>query len=442
MIEPRTLKGFRDTPPETMIIKKEIIKNFEIIFEKYGFLPIDTPALEYSEILLGKGGGETDKQIYRFNDHGGRDIAMRFDLTVPLARFVSQHFNELTFPFKRYHIAPVWRGENTQKGRYREFYQCDFDILGTKSLESDIEILSIIKDGILSLNIGNFTIYVNNRKILNSLLTKFDLSEKSAQILRTIDKIYKIGADNVYKELVDVIGISKKNTEDILKFLNITGSADKDTAVENTDIFDILDSYKSILGKENSDPVIDTEYIFKILKKLEILKYFSFNPAITRGLDYYTGIVFEVYVKDRMDFGSICSGGRYDNLTGLYSKNEIPGIGAAFGLDRILSLMEEQKIIKIQNSKTRLLIFNLDDDLNDEYHILASKFRENGINTEIIYEKQKISSQFKLAEKKNIPFVLFAGNEEIKNKKYNIKNILKGEETKLITFEDILKILK
>jgi len=441
MIEPRTLKGFRDTPPELMIIKKDIIKKLESIFESYGFLPIDTPALEYAEILLGKGGGETDKQVYRFNDHGGRDVALRFDLTVPLARFVSQHYNELTFPFKRYHIAPVWRGENTQKGRYREFYQCDFDILGTKSPESDIEILLIIKDGILSLNIGDFSIYVNNRKILNSLLAKLDLTEKSVQILRTIDKLFKIGAENIYKELVDVVGISKKNTEDIMKFLNILDS-NKTGAIENSSIFSTLENYKSILGKEHSDPVFETEYIFNTLDKLNILKYFSFNPAITRGLDYYTGIVFEVYVKDRMDFGSICSGGRYDNLTGLYSKTPIPGIGAAFGLDRILSLMEEKKIIKMQGSKTKLLIFNLDDKLNAEYHKLASKFRENHINTEIIYEKQKIPNQFKLAEKKNTPFVLFAGEEEIKNKKYNIKNIIKGEEFKLITFDEILKILK
>jgi len=441
MIEPKTLKGFRDTTPELMIIKKEIIKKLEAIFESYGFLPIDTPALEYAEILLGKGGGETDKQVYRFNDHGGRDVALRFDLTVPLARFVSQHYNELTFPFKRYHIAPVWRGENTQKGRYREFYQCDFDILGTKSSESDIEILMIIKDGLLSLNIGDFSIYVNNRKILNSLLTKLDTTEKSAQILRTIDKLFKIGAENVYKELVDVVGISKKSTEDILKFLNISDS-NKTGAVENAAIFSTLENYKSVLGKELSDPVIETEYIFKTLEKLNILKYFSYNPAITRGLDYYTGIVFEVYVKERMDFGSICSGGRYDNLTGLYSKTAIPGIGAAFGLDRIISLMEEEKILKLQGSKTKLLIFNLDDKLNPEYHKLASKFRENCINTEIIYEKQKISNQFKLAEKKNTPFVLFAGEDEIKNKKYNIKNIISGEESKLITFDEILKILK
>src|SRR4030042_811419 len=262
MIEPKTLKGFRDTTPELMIVKKDIIKKLESIFESYGFLPIDTPALEYAEILLGKGGGETDKQVYRFNDHGGRDVALRFDLTVPLARFVSQHYNELTFPFKRYHIAPVWRGENTQKGRYREFYQCDFDILGTKSPESDIEILLIIKDGILGLNIGDFSIYVNNRKILNSLLTKLNLTEKAAQILRTIDKLFKIGADNVYEELVDVVGISKKNTEDILKFLNISDS-DKTGAIETNSIFSTLENYKSILGKENSDPVIETEYIFK-----------------------------------------------------------------------------------------------------------------------------------------------------------------------------------
>lgn len=439
MIEPKILKGFRDTLPDAMIQKKTIIKNFENIFESYGFVPIDTPALEYTEILLGKGGGETDKQIYRFNDHGGRDVALRFDLTVPLARFVSQHYNDLVFPFKRYHIAPVWRGENTQKGRFREFYQCDFDILGSHSLDADLEILLIIKDGISTLNLGDFKIFINNRKILNSLLKKFDLFDKSIYILRTIDKVYKIGIDNIFKELVDEVGIPKNRVEDILSFLNLS---DKNYVITDDNIFKTLDKYKLLLGEELSSPVFELEYIFKTLKELDAMQYYAFNPAITRGLDYYTGTVFETFVIDKMNFGSICSGGRYDNLTSLYSKTAISGIGASFGLDRIISILEDKNLTSKKQTKSDAIIFNLDQKLNIEYHKFASILRKYNINVEIVFEKQKLPNQFKIAEKKGIPFAIFIGEEEIKNKKYNLKNLIEKKEYNQVSIEDIIRIIR
>lgn len=439
MIEPKVLKGFRDTLPEAMIAKKEIIKILEEIFERFGFVPIDTPALEYSEILLGKGGGETDKQVYRFNDHGGRDVALRFDLTVPLARFVSQHYNELTFPFKRYHIAPVWRGENTQKGRYREFYQCDFDILGTNSLNSDIEILLIIREGLLRLKIDNFKIYINNRKILNAFLKKFGLEDKSVLILRTLDKIYKIGIDKVEKELVDEIGVNSTLVDKMLNFLNLKEGK---FALENEEIFNTLEKYKAILQEEYNKPVFELEYVFRTLSELDIINNYSFNPAITRGLDYYTGNVFETFVLDKTDFGSICSGGRYDNLTALYSQVKITGVGASFGLDRIMALLEEKGILTKKESNTDILIFNLDDSLNVEYHKLASEFRKRGLNVETVFEKVKINNQFKIAEKKGIKFVLFAGEEEIKEQKYNVKNILEKREYTKIPLDEIVKLIK
>lgn len=443
MIDPRLLKGFRDYLPDIMIQKKGLINNLENIFENYGFSPINTPALEYSDILLGKSGGETEKQIYRFLDQGKRDIALRFDLTVPLARFVSLHFDKLTFPFKCYHIGPVWRGENTQKGRFREFYQCDFDILGTNSIESGLEILLIIKSGLTNLNIGDFKININNRKIINALLNKMNLTDKSGDILRTIDKIHKIGFDNVLKDIVDNLKVDLKTAEKLMDFLNINNSNNKilGEISDYNEIYNTMNKLKNNIEKECWQIIDDTEYIFSAFEAIGIKKYFSYNPAITRGLDYYTGIVFESFIIDQLDFGSICSGGRYDNLTGLYSKNIISGIGGSFGLDRILALMENKNIQNTKTSKTDLLILNLDIKNNYNYHLLAENLRSNDIKTEIFFDKKKIAVQFKYAEKKSINFILFAGEDEFKKKRFNIKNIKTGEENTSLGIEEIIKII-
>ncbi len=440
MIIPKILKGFRDYLPQTMIPKKTIINKFENIFKKFGFSPIDTPALEYTEILLGKGGGETDKQIYRFNDHGGRDISLRFDLTVPLARFVAQNYDELVFPFKAYHIAPVWRGENTQKGRYREFYQCDFDILGVESPDADLEILLIIKSGLEELNAGEFRININNRKILNALLNKYNLIEKNNEILRIIDKIYKIGYTNILNEFTQNLKIDKTKSIELLNLLNINESTQK-YEILNDEIFIYIEKIKKILGEESNDIINELEYIFKSLKKLNLLSYFALNPAITRGLDYYTGIVFESYILDRINFGSICSGGRYDNLSSLYTKNVIKGVGACFGLDRIISLMEDKNLLDKKSSETDLLILNLESNISTECQVLAEELRRNNIKTEIYLEKKKIQNQFKFAEKKSIEYLLFAGKDEFNCKKYNLKKLSTGEEKKGLTIEEIIKYI-
>lgn len=434
MINPRILKGFRDSLPQLMIQKKQIIYTLEKIFESYGFAPIDTPAIEYTEILLGKGGGETDKQIYRFNDRG-RNVSLRFDLTVPLARFISQYYNELVFPFKCYHVAPVWRGENTQKGRYREFYQCDFDILGSTSINTDVEILLLIRLGMKSLNAGNFIISINNRKILNTLLEQYGLSDKSADVLRTIDKVYKIGVDNVLKEMTDNLKIDQKMAEKLLRNMNILGSSNDNFEITGEDIFENLSRLKKIT-KASTDAVDDMEYIFNFIKNMGVLENFAFNPAITRGLDYYTGIVFETFVLDRRNFGSVCSGGRYDNLTSLYSKNQVPGVGASFGLDRLLGLLEDKGLLNKKSTKTDLLIFFIDDCF-EEYQKLANDLRSQGINTEVYFEKKKINAQFKFAERKKIKYVLIAGKDEILNNTMNIKNIDTGEEKSNIGSEKI-----
>jgi len=439
MITPKILNGFRDFLPETMILKKDIITRLQNIFELFGFSPIDTPALEYTEILLGKGSGETDKQIYRFNDHGNRDVSLRFDLTVPLARFVSQYYNELVFPFKAYHIAPVWRGERKQKGRFREFYQCDFDILGVDTIEPDLEILLVINAGMKALNIGNYCINVNSRKILNFLLKKYKLNDKSTEILREIDKIYKTGYDSVVNEITNTLKIDTDIVKIIFDTLNIT--PDTKTEIKGDDIFDYLESIKTTLGDDENNGINDMFYIFKTLKEVGVIDSFSLNPSITRGLDYYTGIVFETFFQDHIDFGSVCSGGRYDNLTSLYSKNIVPGVGASFGLDRIISLMEDKNITAVKKSNTDLLIFNIDAGFYPEYIKIAEFLRNKKINVEVYYQQKKIGTQFKFAENKSIRYVLFIGENEIKNKKYNLKDLMNKQEKNNVTINEIADII-
>ncbi len=435
MIDPKILKGFRDSTPEIMIPKKKIIRTLESIFESYGFSPIDTPALEYTEILLGKGGGETDKQIYRFKDHGERDVALRFDLTVPLARFVSLHFNELTFPFKRYHIAPVWRGENTQKGRYREFYQCDFDILGSQSIGADYEILDLIRCGMETFDCGKFVINVNNRKLLGGILESMGLLDKSSAILQTIDKIFKIGRDEVKRILVSDNGIDAGKIEKLLSILKLD-TPDK-SGITGEEIFTSLNELSGMVSNEYKQTAADMISIFTFIKQAGNLDSFAFNPAITRGLDYYTGIVFETFVEDSKGFGSVCSGGRYDNLTGLYSKNVVTGIGASFGLDRLLALLEDKKLLGGDKTVSKAVIFHLDSNDIPYYSKVAGVLRNGDINCEMIFEKQKIQNQFKYAERKGIRWAIIAGSDEIANQTVNLKDITTGTEYKNLPINEI-----
>lgn len=439
LITPKVLKGFRDLLPESMIPKKKIIRTLERVFESFGFSPIDTPALEYTEILLGKGSGETDKQIYRFEDHGGRDVALRFDLTVPLARFVSQHFSELTFPFKRYHIAPVWRGENTQKGRYREFYQCDFDILGSDSINADFEILQVIRSGFEAIGCGNYIININHRKLLNAILAKFGEEAKCQKILQTIDKIYKVGRDEVVRILTEDEGMSADTVNGILTTLRLNENFSRE-GIKGKEIFTVLEELKGQIDDKTAAE--ELLVIFRNLEKCGILEYFAYNPAITRGLDYYTGIVFESFITDRMEFGSVCSGGRYDNLTSLYSKNVVPGVGASFGLDRLLSVLEDKQMFTKKSSVADVMIFNLDDSLIADYYLLAEKLQSAGINCEIVSSKSKLGNQFKMAQRRGIGYALIAGSDEFAVNKFNLKDILTGEEKKAISTEEIISEIK
>ena len=320
-ITPRTLKGFRDYLPETMIPRRNIIETAARIYQSYGFVPIDTPALEYLEILTGKGSDETDKQLYSFQDKGGRDLGMRFDLTVPLARFVSQHANELGMPFKRFHIATVWRGENTQAGRYREFMQCDFDTIGTLNISADIECTLVIYDLLRAIGFENFTIHLNNRKVLSGLLEKLGFEEKTVPVLRALDKIAKIGHDAVKAEMGETAGLSPEQAEEVLKLTALKGS--------NLEILEQIAAMVAGTAK-GEEGVSDLRQVLEAAAAVGITeKNLVLDVSIARGLDYYTGTIWETFLDDLPGFGSVCSGGRYDNLTGIFMNNPLPGIGAS-----------------------------------------------------------------------------------------------------------------
>ncbi|MCK5198218.1 MAG: histidine--tRNA ligase, partial [Spirochaetales bacterium] len=300
LIEPKILKGFRDFLPEKQIKRKSIIRILEKTFTNFGFQTIDTPVLEYREVLLGKGGGETDKQVYSFKDNGKRDVAMRFDLTVPFARFMAAHINELVLPFKRYHIDKVWRGENTQKGRYREFIQCDFDIVGVDNASADFEILQLMHESFKAMGIENIAIKINHRGIFNNFLIKLNASDKAVEIMRTVDKISKIGREKVFEILTGLI--DSDSAGKILDYIE-----------PGNDFSETLEKITTMSGgkSEASERLYE---VYEYMKEIGIESLFTLDPAITRGLDYYTGIVYETFLKDLPELGSVCSGGRYNNL--------------------------------------------------------------------------------------------------------------------------------
>lgn len=427
-IEPKVLKGFRDFLPSKEIERKRIIGILENQFQSFGYVPIDTPVLEYTEVLLGKGGGETDKQVYRFEDNGGRDVSMRFDLTVPFARYMAKNRNDLHLPFKRYHINKVWRGENTQRGRYREFMQCDFDIVGIDKASADFEILMMMHDSMKAIDVDKVTIHFSHRGIFNRLLNKLEIVDHYAEILRIVDKLSKIGEDEVVALLKEIT--SEDKARKILDFIQLS---DNNEATLNK------------MEKAAGGPGEDTErlrIIFSYIKECGMEDYFKLDPSITRGLDYYTGIVYETFLDELPGMGSVCSGGRYNNLASLYTKEELPGVGAAIGLDRLLAALEELGRDSRKNSFTDLLIFAMDDKLFGHYHKLSRQFREAGINCEVFHSTKKLNAQFKFAEAKNIPFGLICGENEFANGTVTLKDLNKRENWDGLTVEDAISKLK
>ncbi len=432
LIQPRTLKGFRDYPPELMIPREHLLEKARQVYRSYGFAPIDTPALEYAEILLGKGGDESDKQLYRFTDHGQRDVALRFDLTVPFARFAAEHIGKLGTPFKRYHLGPVWRGENTQRGRYREFWQCDFDTIGTTANAADIEVALVIHDLMKALGLERFRIHVNNRRVLNGLLEELGLAGQTAAVLRALDKLAKAGRDAVIAEM-GMAAVAPAQAERLLNLVEMAGS--------NSEILERL-------AKDFGTNATAADGIRRLTELIAVAQeagvppdFLKLDVSIARGLDYYTGTVFETFLTDLPAIGSVCSGGRYDNLASLYTKQVLPGVGASLGLDRLLAAMEELKMLETVSTSAPVLMVQFDPKFLGRYQQTARALRAAGIGVEVFPDPKKIGQQLQYAEKRGFRLALIAGADEFDKGVWKVKHLAKREE-KTMPQSDLERELK
>lgn len=423
IIQPRTLKGFRDYLPVTMTAREQVIETARRVYRSFGFTPIDTPALEYSEILFGKGSDETDRQMYRFEDNGGRDVAMRFDLTVPLARFIAQHVSELGTPFKRYAVGPVWRGENTQRGRFREFVQFDFDTIGTESLVADVETLVVVHDLFTALDISPFTIHFNNRDLLNGLLERLGLADDGPAVLRTLDKLAKIGANRVKVELQDVSGASAAQADEILALAGLRGSNDEILAALPELVGDAdaavrgIDALRFVLEGVRAAGVDETRV--------------HVDVSIARGLAYYTGTVFETFLDDLPDIGSVCSGGRYDDLASLYTKQRLPGIGGSLGVDRLIAAMEELGAVDERSATADVFVARFSEERTNDYLRISEELRRAGLSVELYPEARKLGAQIKYADKRGHRLAVIIGDTEWEAATAQVKILDTGESTEV-----------
>ncbi|MDA1265321.1 MAG: histidine--tRNA ligase [Planctomycetota bacterium] len=417
-IQPRTLKGFRDYLPESAGPREWLIERARGVFRSFGYAPIDTPALEYTEVLLGKGGAESDKQLYRFEDHGGRDVGLRFDLTVPFARFAAQHIGQLGTPFKRYHIGPVWRGENTQRGRYREFLQCDFDTIGTESLVADAECATVIHA--LFKELGQpVKIHVNNRKVLNGVLERLELGEVSVPVLRALDKLAKIGADKVAAEIQAEAGASAAQAREVLVMAALEGSNDE-----------ILTALRPLVaGSERGEQGVDE--LSEVLTAAEAggvpAGRLLVDVSIARGLDYYTGTIFETFLDALPGIGSCCSGGRYDDLASVYTKQRLPGVGASLGLDRLLAALEELGELPGGGAPAPVFLPLFDGSRVPDYLALAARLRAAGLGVEVYPEARKLGAQLKYADRRGHRLAVVVGDSEWAAGTCQLKDLSSGE---------------
>jgi histidyl-tRNA synthetase len=426
LIEPRTLKGFRDYLPAVMIPREQLLEKARRVYRSYGFAPIDTPALEYAEILLGKGGDESDRLVYRFKDHGDRDVALRFDLTVPFARFAAQHIAQFGTPFKRYHMGPVWRGENTAHGRFREFWQCDFDTIGTTSNAADIETALVIHDLMLALGFERFTIRVNNRMVLNGLLAVLGLEGKTKPVLVALDKLPKVGPDAVIAEM-ERSQVSAEQAKRVLTLAQAEGSN-----------ADLLDRVERDFGS-NATAAEGVRRLRELLAAAAEAgvpsERLRLDLAIARGLDYYTGTIYETFLGDMPSIGSVCSGGRYDNLAKLFTKQELPGVGASLGLDRLIAAMEELKLLPTAATPAPVFVVQFDATKLGQYQALARTLRAAGLGTEVYPEAKKIGPQLQYAEKRGFQLALIAGPAEFEQGVWKVKHLASRTEQAVPTGE-------
>lgn len=431
LVEPRTLKGFRDYPPALMIPRERLMEQAREVFRSFGFVPIDTPALEYTEVLLAKleEGAEVQKQLFRFTDQGGRDVALRFDLTVPLARFVSQHANDLGLPFKRYHLAPVWRGESPQVGRFREFVQCDFDTIGSTSNAADVEIALVIHDLLVALGFERFSVRVNNRRVLNGLLAELGLGDDmTTPVLRALDKLPKVGRQAVTDEMT-AAGLTAAQADGVIALAETTGS--------NAEILAALD--QRFAGNEMAlAGVAGLREMVEVAATAGLPEgRISIDLSICRGLDYYTGTVYETFLDDLPGIGSICSGGRYDDLTGRYTKQALPGVGASLGLDRLLAAMEQLGMLSSVATTSPVLVTQFDADGLGSYHAVARRLRAAGIGAEVYPDTKKLGAQLGYAERKGFAVALIAGGDERASGTWKVKHLASREE-RTVTDADVV----
>ncbi len=434
-VEPRTLAGTMELLPNEQILFNQIKEKIENTYKKFGFLPLDTPILELSEVLLAKAGGETEKQIYRFNK-GDTDLSLRFDLTVPLSKYVAKNYGNLSFPFRRYQIGKVYRGERPQKGRYREFYQCDIDIIGDGELDviNDAELPSVIYTIFKELGFDDFTICINNRKILNGLFESIGQKENSVEILRIIDKIEKIGKQAVIEEL-EKINVSKESIDKIIEFIEISG-----TSKEKIEKLKEL----KITNETFEKGLEELEFVYEKIKLFGVPEEnYKIDLTIARGLDYYTGTVYETFLNDYREIGSICSGGRYENLAEYYTNKKLPGVGVSIGLTRLFYKLNELGLIKAtKKAISDIIIIPMLEDLTKPIK-LATELRSLGINTEIYSNQKKLKAKMKYADKLQIPYVIVIGEDEINSNAIKLKNMETGnEETVELDAEKIYLIIK
>ena len=424
-IKPRTLSGFMELLPAPQVQMERIMEVLRQTYSLYGFTPLDTPAIESADVLLAKGGGETEKQIYRFQK-GDSDLALRFDLTVPLAKYVALHYGELSFPFRRYQIGKVYRGERAQRGRFREFYQADIDIIGDGKLDivNEAEIPSIIYKTFTTLGLKRFQIRVNNRKILNGFYASLGLSEQSADIMRTVDKLEKIGAEKVSEILTEDLNLTAEQAKAILDFMAITGT--------NEQVLTALEGYR---GKNEllDQGLEELNTVTKYLSAFGVPEEnFAVDLTIARGLDYYTGTVYETCMLDHPEIGSICSGGRYDNLAEFYIDKQLPGVGISIGLTRLFYVLGEQKMLndQLNTAPADVLILPMTQDLAPAIR-LATDLRDQGIRAQLYCEQKKFKAKMSYADKLGIPYAIFLGEDEIAAGTCSVKDLSTSEQVAL-----------
>ena len=420
-IKPQTLKGFRDFLPDIMLVRERMMQTAREVFRAHGFAPIDTPALEQTEILLGKGGGETDKQLFRFEDNGGRDVSMRFDLTVPLARYAAQHANDLGTPFKRYALGTVWRAEKPQKGRYREFIQCDFDTIGVDSVLADAETLATIVSLFRSLGLPAITVRVNSRGILNAVLDRHGLADRSVDVLRALDKLPKVGREAVGAELA-AAGLDDSQRTSVLSMAEARGEPVAVLATASELVGEHEAGREAVRRLEETCAAAIAAGVDA--SQLEV------DLSIARGLDYYTGIIYETFLDALPSIGSVCSGGRYDNLADLFSSQPLPGVGASLGLDRLLAALDELgQLDSLPSTPARVLVAILDGGHEADALRIAANLRAATFPTEVYPAVKSPKAIFKYADRKGFDAVVLAGSQEFESGTWQIKTLADGEQT-------------